>query len=167
MSLQQTHHDSVFKKKKFPIILICENISSPANIGALFRICDALGIEKIIFGNKKINLQSSRLNKTARGTHKFVPFEDSVDVVEYIQGLKEKNYQILGVEITKNSIPLYKIPNLSDKNHAVIIGNERDGISEKVLKLCDQISHIEMYGKNSSMNVAQATAIALYTIVYK
>ena len=44
------------------------------------------------------------------------------------------------------------------------IGNERQGVSERILKQVQEVVHIEMFGKNSSMNVAQATAIALYEL---
>ena len=49
----------------------------------------------------------------------------------------------------------------------MLIGNEIDGISETFLKKSHQVIHIEMFGKNSSMNVVQATGIALYELTKK
>jgi tRNA G18 (ribose-2'-O)-methylase SpoU len=47
---------------------------------------------------------------------------------------------------------------------ALIIGNENFGLSKTVLDQCHDVLHIEMYGQNSSMNVVQATSIALYEL---
>jgi len=167
MAQQLTHSDSTFRKKEYPIILVCENLSSPANLGSLLRLSDAFGIERILFSNENINFKSSRLNRTARGTQNFVPFEDSVNIFEYIQNLKKSDFNIFGLEITQTSMALHDIPIVKNKKTVLIIGNERNGISETILKLCDAIVHINMYGKNSSMNVAQASAIALYAITQK
>ena len=58
---------------------------------------------------------------------------------------------------------------LGDKNSkiAFIIGDENHGVSDAILKQCNVIVHIEMYGQNSSMNVVQATSIALYEFTKK
>ena len=49
----------------------------------------------------------------------------------------------------------------------MVVGAERYGISENILNILDDCYHIEMYGQNSSMNVAQATSIALYELTKK
>ena len=62
------------------------------------------------------------------------------------------------------SQPIYNFNTPINQNIALIVGDENFGISEDVLKLCDAVIHIPMYGQNSSMNVVQATNIALYEI---
>jgi tRNA G18 (ribose-2'-O)-methylase SpoU len=46
--MQLTHDTTKFNKKTFPITIICDNVNNAPNIGALFRVCDAFGVEKII-----------------------------------------------------------------------------------------------------------------------
>jgi tRNA G18 (ribose-2'-O)-methylase SpoU len=48
---------------------------------------------------------------------------------------------------------------------ALVVGSEINGVSAEILNISNQIVHINMYGKNSSMNVVQATSIALYEII--
>ena len=51
MIIQLSHKESNHSEKVFPIVLICDGLKSPSNIGGVFRVCDALGIPKIIFCN--------------------------------------------------------------------------------------------------------------------
>jgi tRNA G18 (ribose-2'-O)-methylase SpoU len=78
----------------------------------------------------------------------------------------KKGYDIIALEISDISIPSERIA-LDKKAVVLIIGNEQFGISDEILALTSKHMHIEMYGENSSMNVVQATGIALYTLVNK
>lgn len=163
MASQHTHFSTPFVPKKFTITVLCDGLQSPANVGALFRICDAFGVEKIIFGNAAFSIHSRRLQKTARGTHTTTPYAFVDTIASELAVLKENGYTCMGLEITENSIPLRQFSVKTPQKIALILGNEQEGISEDLLALTDQVVHIEMFGANSSMNVVQAAAIALYT----
>ncbi len=160
--MQLSHHHKAFDKKSFPIILVCDNITKAPNIGSLFRTADAFGIEKLIFCGKDIPL-GRRMTKTSRATEKVVRHEVSESILEVVKNLKKQNYTIVSLEITSNSVPIhaYQCPS---KPLALIIGDENHGVSDTVLKLSDVVIHIDMFGQNSSMNVVQASAIALYEL---
>jgi tRNA G18 (ribose-2'-O)-methylase SpoU len=167
MIRQLTHKEFNHSQKVFPIILVCDGLKSPSNIGALFRVCDALGIPKIIFCNTKINFNSPRLQKTARNTQRYVSYSENNDTLSTINNLKDNDYKIIALEITDSSESIENLSLLSDQKIALIIGNEQEGVSDSVLTNSHLCSHIDMYGKNSSMNVVQATSIALYTLINK
>ncbi|WP_298553349.1 TrmH family RNA methyltransferase [uncultured Algibacter sp.] len=159
--MQLTHYNTNFKKQKFPITLICDNVTNAPNIGSLFRIADAFGIEKLMLCGENIQL-GRKMAKTSRATEKIVLHEINCDASEVIEDLKSKNYQIISLEITDSSKPIHKVQFSTEKPIALIIGDENFGVSENILKISDLIIHINMFGKNSSMNVVQATNIALY-----
>ncbi|MDH7446718.1 TrmH family RNA methyltransferase [Aquimarina sp. 2201CG14-23] len=162
---EQLHHDnSVFVKKQFPITLICDHVSSPANIGSIFRIADSFGVEKIYFCGEDITVVSKRMLRTARSTHEIIPYQQEEQVLPIINTLQSQGYKILGLEITKNSIPVSEHLCAYGDKIALVIGEEKSGISEDVLTKVSKNIHINMYGNNSSMNVATATAISLYEI---
>lgn len=166
MSVQHSHHTSQFIPKKFPIVLICDGVRSPANIGALFRISDAFGIEEIIFCNANIDFSSARIKKTARNTIDKTAYSISNDIVSELERLKLQHYDPIALEISDTSVALEKFEPTNNKI-ALIIGNERNGISEQVLARVSSTVHIQLYGTNSSMNVAQATGIALFSLINK
>lgn len=164
MSRQLSHTDAPFQPKKFPVILVTDNIIGDANIGSLFRLSDAFGIEKIVFCGSEPNFKSNRLKKTARSTLDSVTYEFQESIMDFLQKKKKEGFELLALEITSNSKPIEEFDCNSVEKFILIAGNERYGIDKAVLELCDRTFHIEMFGKNSSMNVAQSVGIALYEI---
>lgn len=162
--MQLQHFNTNFKEQKQSIVLLCDSVNSPANIGSLFRIADSFGIEKIVFGDVKVDLKSARLKRTARSTQNWVQVDDEVILSNYITKLTNDGYIPIALEITANSQPIECCTFTKNTKIALVIGEENSGISEPVLEKCQQHVHISMFGKNSSMNVSQATAIALYEI---
>jgi tRNA G18 (ribose-2'-O)-methylase SpoU len=161
--LQLTHYNTSFKQRKFPITLICDNITNATNIGSLFRIADAFGIEEIIFCGEHIPL-GRKMTKTSRATEKVVSFKTCKDIIEVVKQLKTDGYFSISLEITNGSLPIHTFMFPTEKSIALIVGDENFGVSEAILKLSDKVIHINMFGQNSSMNVVQATNIALYEI---
>ena len=161
---QLTHKETSFHKKEFPIILLLDNVMGEANLGSLFRLADAFGIQKIIFCRTSPNLKSNRLKRTARNTYNTVDHEFLEEPVEIIKDLQSKGFRSIAIEITSSSKPIQMFDPKNKDKLILIAGNERHGISKEVLELCEDYHHIEMFGENSSMNVAHSVGIALYEI---
>lgn len=135
-----------------------------ANIGGLFRLADAFNIEKIIFTGTPVNLSSNRLKRTARATVNTVPNEFFEDPLRPLKLYMEMGYEPVALEITEDSRPIHEIKFGNKKKILLVVGNERHGITSDLLQKIDLKVHINMYGRNSSMNVSQAAGIAFYEI---
>jgi tRNA G18 (ribose-2'-O)-methylase SpoU len=158
--MQLTHYNTNFKKQKFPILLVCDNVTNAPNIGSLFRISDAFGIKKLILcGGVSLG---RKITKTSRATEKVVDYEICASASKVVENLKTEGYQIVSLEITSASKPIHSYVFSKEKPFALIIGDENFGVSEAILNISDAVIHIDMFGQNSSMNVVQATNIALY-----
>ena len=164
--MQLNHYTSKFEKQQFPIVLISDNVSHAANLGSLFRTADAFGIEHLILGGPVVEL-GRKFTKTSRATEQSVSFEQVETLSEKLQDLKAQNYMLVALEITDNSIPISELELPKNPKIAFVIGDENHGVSASILEKCDAVVHIEMYGQNSSMNVVQATSIALYEFTKK
>ena len=162
--VQLSHNSNTFVPRDFPIVLVCDGVKGPANIGSLFRIAEAFGVAEIVFGNASVDMDSPRMKRTSREAHSKVPYSISEDLYTTLLHLREGGYELVSLEISDNSSLIDSFGwNQSDKL-ALIVGNEANGISEAILKESDSVLHIELFGTNSSINVAQATAIALYQL---
>ena len=161
--MQLNHYNSTFKKQKFHITLICDNVTNAPNIGSLLRISDALGVEELIFCGENSQL-GKRMKKTSRSTEKYVSYKEESDILQVVTSLKAKRYFIIVLEITDSSISLDDFILNTNQPIALIIGNENVGVSEDILKLAGEIVHIKMFGENTSMNVVKATSITLYEL---
>ena len=161
--MQLDHYSTSFTKRTFPITLVSENVTNAPNVGSLFRTADAFGVEQLIFCGEHIPL-GRKMTKTSRATEKSVNYKISENILDEVSQLKTEGYQIIALEITNKSKPIHTFKFSTKQPIALIIGDENFGVSETILHLCDNVIHVEMYGQNSSMNVVQATTVALYEI---
>ncbi|WP_223669454.1 TrmH family RNA methyltransferase [Kangiella shandongensis] len=161
---QLEHSDHQRKTTTHPIRLLAHNITVPMNVGSLFRISDALGVEKIYLSGDTPTPPSNKIRKTSRSTEKYVDYEAVDNHIELIKELTKQNYSIIALEITSDSIPLQELKLEKDTKVCLILGSENTGVSKDLLALADITTHIPMLGNNSSMNVATACGIAVYEL---
>ncbi|RXG15703.1 SpoU rRNA methylase family protein [Leeuwenhoekiella aestuarii] len=162
---QLSHENTQTEAPLLPFVLVCDGLSSPANAGSLFRLADALGIAHLYFCNSSINFESTRLKRTARSSEKAIKFSEDEDIAALLSTLSTEGYTILGLELTTTSQPLSEFAAHNFEKIALVLGNERHGISDAILNLTNYSIYIPMRGKNSSMNVSQAAAIAAYQLI--
>jgi len=159
--------------KRRPMYFILENIYDTYNIGGLFRLADALAIEKIYICGESEIPPNSKIKKASIGTYKVVPWmycKTAAEAIAEIQTSavgersgKTAEVKIIAVEQAKNSVP-YTQADYSGPV-ALILGNETYGVTEETLKLVDQIVEIPMWGINKSLNVIVSAAIVSYWAV--
>jgi tRNA G18 (ribose-2'-O)-methylase SpoU len=151
--------------KRRPIYFILENIYDTYNIGGLFRLADALAIEKLYLCGESEVPPNSKIKKASIGTYKVVPWEYKKTAGEVISELKKKNVLILAVEQAKNSVPYTQAEYTAPV--AIIVGNETYGVLPETLAMADHIVEIPMWGVNKSLNVIVSAAIVSYHITSK
>lgn len=130
MRIQQTHSTTPFSPQSFPIKVVCDGLQSQANIGSLFRICEAFGVAEI-------NFESNRLTRTACGTQTRLDYRISSEIEHELRKLKAASVSLIGLEITDKSKPISTFSELAT-NIAIIIGNENLGVSNSVLNQIDE-----------------------------
>ena len=150
--------DEYVKKPKMPLVLVLDNVTNSYNVGAFIRLADAFAIEKIIICGA-LTISDKKLKKASRNEAKWVCIEYSDSTTSSIQTLIEKGYAIFGVELCHQSVDYKEVTYPSPC--ALVLGNERKGVSEAALKLSDQQIHFSMYGLGNSLNVSTAGAIVL------
>ena len=156
---RQTH---IQDSQKLPFTIILNNIRSLYNVGSIFRTADGLGVEKIwlcgITGTP--GTERSRIEKTALGAEKKVPWEHRKDSLSVIRELKAKGYEIVLLEQIEESTPYQEYQ--PEKPVCLIMGNEISGVSDELLALADCAIEIEMSGLKNSLNVTVAFGIVAY-----
>lgn len=151
--------------KKNPIYIILDNVLDTYNIGAVFRLADAVAAEKVILCAGSETPPNHRIKKASINTTEWVAWEYYETAAEAIQSLKlkVKNLQVIAVELDPRSKPYdeveYSFP------VAIVVGHETDGVSEEVMQLADYIVELPMFGVNISLNVMVSLGIVLYEVV--
>ena len=161
---QLIHQDHLIGTVRFPLILLLDDVSDPANVGAIFRLADALGVERLILCGHTVRPPNRRLGRTARSTDKVVAYEccDGLDAI--VAGLQAQGYRMVALELTEQSIDLKALDFGDLEKVCLILGGEQAGVRASLLEIVDYTVHIPMQGLNSSMNVATACAIAVHEI---
>ena len=150
-------------------ILILPDIRSAINVGAIFRTADAVGISKIyLIGTTpsptdRFGRIQKDIAKSALGAETWVPWEHKDVILPLIQTLKKDGYTIVAIEQDEKSVDYRKVKIRGSV--AIILGPEVGGLDEKILKECDIIAEIPMYGKKESLNVSVAAGVALFKIL--
>ncbi|MCU7928127.1 MAG: TrmH family RNA methyltransferase [Candidatus Thiodiazotropha sp. (ex Dulcina madagascariensis)] len=163
IQLDHSHHYT--QNKTFPVCFLAHDIDVPMNIGSLFRIADALGIEKIYLSGTSLVPPNTKIRKTSRATEKFVPFSYDKNPLDIVKKLKSEGYMIVSLEITSSSIDISELSLSGNEKVCLVLGSERSGVCQELLDVSDVTIHITMMGRNSSMNVASACSIATYEII--
>lgn len=156
----------MIKKNKIKIVVVLDNIRSMHNIGSIFRTCDALGVKSIILCGICAVPPNKEIHKTALGATESVPWQYFKNTHEAIMDLKNKNYEIVCMEQTDNSISLTNFIPVKNKV-GLILGNEVNGVDSEIIKLSSSIIEIKQYGIKKSINVGIAAGIALWSILNK
>jgi tRNA G18 (ribose-2'-O)-methylase SpoU len=147
------------------IIVVLDGVKGSYNQGALFRLCDAFLVEKLVVCAAMVDLRQRRLIQAARGAQHWVPWELSADAATAVRQLKTAKYTVVAAELCPSSVPVETI--FARSPIALVLGGERHGVSAGVLELADQIVAIPMAGMSNSLNVAMTGAIVLHAIATK
>ena len=145
-----------------PITIILDGVHQAYNVGAIFRLCDAFLVERLIICGSPVRLHRRRLVQAAAGTQGWVPWEEASNAVAAVQRAKAAGYWIAAVELTTDSVH----PRAMKARFpaALVLGAEKLGVSQEVLSMVDKTVTIPMRGMANSLNVATAAAIMLHEL---
>ena len=159
------------KIKRNPIYIVLDSVLDTYNVGAIFRLADAVSAEMVYLcgetatpGDPKVG---HKIEKASVGTWKWVGWQYASSAVEAIVHLKSQisNLKIVAVEQHEKSIPYTKVK--YELPLALVVGNETSGVSKEVLDKSDLIVEIPMWGVNKSLNVMVSLAIVLFKVMEK
>jgi tRNA G18 (ribose-2'-O)-methylase SpoU len=163
-NLQLDHSGHRASAAPLPLRLLAHGIELARNVGALFRIADALGVEHVHLSGASPVPPDPRIRRTARSAERHVTHSYAADPLAIVAALKAQGWRIVGLELSTQSVDLRELAVGAGDRICLVIGTESTGVCQALLDACDATVHIPMRGHNSSMNVANACAIATYEI---
>lgn len=152
--------------RKTPVVVLLDNIRSMHNVGSAFRTCDAFKIEKIHLCGITARPPHREIHKTALGATDTVDWQYHAQVKEAVENIR-KDYEIILVEQTTESVPLQQFKPEADKKYCLVFGNEVFGISDDILPLADKSIEIPQFGTKHSLNVSVSLGIVVWDIYQK
>jgi 23S rRNA (guanosine2251-2'-O)-methyltransferase len=161
-----------------PISVVLEDVRSLANVGLIFRVCDALRVQKLylcgITGHpasandprpRHVQDRAEReIAKTAVMAIPFVPWEYHASAVALLRRLRTEGHQLVAVEQAHSSVA-YTTSDAYRPPVALIFGHERAGVTTAALQMADLCVEVPVYGMANSLNVAMACSVVGYEIL--
>lgn len=145
-----------------PLLVICDELSDPHNLGAILRTAECAGAHGVIIPKRRSVGLTAVVAKASAGAVEYMKVARVTNINAAIQELKEKGVWIFGTA-AEGSVPMYQADLTGPA--AIVVGSEGEGMSQLVRKNCDVTVHIPMKGRISSLNASAAASILLYEAV--
>ena len=150
------------EKGEHPLIVVCDELTDPHNLGAVIRTADAAGAHGVIIPKRRSAGLTAIVGKTSAGAVAHVPVARVSNLTTTLKELKDEGVWIFGTAAEANTT-LYKADLKGPA--AIVIGSEGDGMGRLVTETCDFTVSIPMFGKINSLNASAAAAVLLYEAV--
>ncbi|MDR3310606.1 MAG: 23S rRNA (guanosine(2251)-2'-O)-methyltransferase RlmB [Oscillospiraceae bacterium] len=150
------------EKNETPLIIICDEITDPHNLGAIIRTAEAAGAHGVIIPKRRGAGATAVVAKASAGAVFHVPVARVPNTAQAIAALKKAGVWIYGA-VSGGETPLWDTDFLGAA--AIVIGSEGDGIGRLVLSECDFTVGIPMSGKVSSLNASVSASLLMYEVL--
>jgi tRNA G18 (ribose-2'-O)-methylase SpoU len=153
--IQQRHKTPVALQRPRELVVACPPMRSNVNLSRIVRAASCCGVRRLVCcGNARI------LPEISRETGDTIQIEIHRTLSPVLKRLREEGFRLVGLEQTDRSQSLYSFA--FPRKTALVVGNERLGIEEEILRMLDATVEIPVYGVPYAHNVATAAAMALY-----
>ena len=150
------------RRNEYAFVIILDGIEDPHNLGSIIRTAETAGVHGIIIPKRRAASVNSTVNKASAGAVEHMKIARVNNISESIQKLKDAGLWICGTDVRTENY--YYNQDLTGPL-GIVIGNEGNGMSEKVRKNCDFLVKIPMKGKVTSLNASVSGGIVIYEAV--
>lgn len=146
--------------RRLPVQVVLDGVQRAYNLGAIFRLCDAMLVERLIVCGVAMDQRNRRFLQAAQGAQRWVPWEMAEEATSAVAALKRQGSMVVVADLVSGSVspecfePAFPV--------SLVVGGERGGVSQAVLDQADAAVAVPMLGMVNSLNVATATAVVLY-----
>ena len=141
------------------LVIFCDRVSDPGNLGTIIRTADAAGFDGVILNNGCADLYNPKTVRSTMASVFNIKIHITQNSEDTINALKHSGFTVFGSRLEKSECVFDAPFNLKS---AIIVGNEAGGIDKHILTMCDKYVKIPMLGEAESLNVGAASAVLMY-----
>jgi 23S rRNA (guanosine2251-2'-O)-methyltransferase len=150
------------EKGEAPLIVVCDELSDPHNLGAVIRTAECAGAHGVVIPKRRSAGLTAIVAKTSAGAVSYLPVARVPNLTALLKDLKKEGLWVFGTA-ADGPTSLYEADLKGPA--AIVIGSEGDGMSRLVREQCDFLVSIPMRGRVNSLNASAAAAVVLYEAV--
>ena len=150
--------------KRQTAIVVLEDIVDPHNAAAVFRSCDAFGVQNVyLVFDKQVAFDPKQIGKlSSSSANKWLDFHIFNNIMDCYKELHDKGFLTMATVLDSQATDIYDIDFTEHKNIALVFGNEHSGLSDIAIHNADYKMYIPMKGVVQSLNISVTAAICLF-----
>lgn len=147
--------------RKSKLLIVLDQVNDPHNVGAILRSAVAFKCDAIITTKRHIPDETAVLAKSASGALEHIPYIRIGNLAEALQKIHSLGFQTIGLS-SDSDITLEE--SFHNDKIAIVLGSEGKGLRQKTQETVNTVAQLSMPGAIKSLNVSNASAIALYIV---
>jgi 23S rRNA (guanosine2251-2'-O)-methyltransferase len=145
-----------------PLVVLLDRVTDPHNVGAVLRSAEVFGARAVIAPRHHSAPETGALAKTASGALERQPYLRVTNLSEAMEKLRDMGYFLIGLDGAAPASLGEAVASAGTRPIGLVMGAEGPGLREKTRETCDILARIPFSGEFGSLNVSNATAVALY-----
>lgn len=145
-------------------VVILENIADPTNVGAIFRSVAGIGADAVLVTERCSDPFYRRAIRVSMGATLLVPWTRTGDWASTRAALDEAGFHLATFDLTDGAVPLREFAANRPEKLAIVLGEEGPGITNEATNAADTVVTIPMHHGVDSLNVAAASAVAIWAL---
>lgn len=147
------------------LVIVCQSVAYPVNVGSIFRIADALDVSEVVLTGITPVPPHPTISKVGRSKDQRVRWRYVERPESALEELRAAGFWLAALEITTSCQPYYAVD--YPQRVALVLGNEDHGVTRSCLSQCDAAIFVPMYGKGRSLNVHVSLAVVGYHLLHR
>lgn len=147
---------------KTPLVIVLDNIRSHNNVGSVFRTADAFRAQAVYLCGLTDRPPHRDIHKTALGATESVDWEYFETTAQAVEALKANGYKVWAIEQAEGRTMLDGLQLNPQDKHAIVFGNEVNGVDDAIMQLVDGVVEIPQFGTKHSLNISVSAGIVIW-----
>lgn len=151
-----------YESGRAPLVILLDRLTDVRNFGAIARTAEACGVDALVVPTKGAAQINADAMKTSSGALSHIAVCRESDLAKTVTMLQESGFRVFACT-EKAADDYYKSDFVGPV--AIVMGSEQDGVSEPIMRICDELVKIPMLGQVGSLNVSVAAGVMMYEVL--
>lgn len=139
------------------LIIACDRINDPGNLGTILRTCDWFGADAVLLSERCVSLYNDKVIRSTAGSIFHLRVFENIDLDLALPNLKSEGFKVIATALNGKTLKEYSLP----EKVVLLLGNEARGVNPQLIQQADTVVSIPRYGQAESLNVGIACGIFL------
>lgn len=148
------------------LVVICEEVRDPGNLGTIIRAADAVGADAVVLTGRTVDPFNSKVVRATTGSLFHVPFAVDADLADVVGRARGAGLRVFAADVKGDDLLTARSEGALSGPTAWVFGNEARGLSDEARGLSDRALKLPIYGHAESLNLATAASVCLYETAF-